>query len=95
MSKITIPVALKFELNEPLMILPSREALGWNNTTIECVKNKIIDFVQEITEIYKSQTQPFDNILDYLEAVNNKQKIKIGDSKIDISCLKLKNNILS
>lgn len=93
-NKITIPVALKFELNEPLMILPSREALGWNNTTIECVKNKIIDFVEEITEIYKSQTQPYDNILDYLEVINDKQKIKIGDSKINISCLGLKNTLV-
>lgn len=87
--KIYVPLALKFELNEPLMILPSREALGWNNTTIECVKNKIIDFAQEIAEIYKEQTKPFDNILDFLRARDNKQKIKIGDSFIGISSLKL------
>lgn len=91
--KIYVPVALKFELNEPLMILPSREALGWNNTTIECVKNKIIDFVQEISEIYKEQTKPFDNILDFLHARDNKQKIKIGDSLINISSLKLQSNL--
>lgn len=91
--KITIPVALKFELNEPLMILPSREALGWNNTTIDAVKNKIIDFVQEITEIYKEQTKPFDNILDYLKARDNKQRIKIGNSNINISSLKLESDL--
>lgn len=91
--KIYVPVALKFELNEPLMILPSREALGWNNTTIECVKNKIIDFVQEISEIYKEQTKPFDNILDFLHARDIKQKIKIGDSLINISSLKLTSNL--
>jgi hypothetical protein len=91
--KIYVPVALKFELNEPLMILPSREALGWNNTTIECVKNKIIDFVEEITEIYKEQTKPFDNILDFLKARDNKQKIKIGNSLINISSLKLESNL--
>jgi len=93
MSKITLPVALKFELNEPLMILPSREALGWNNTTIECVKNKILDFVKEISEIYNQQNQPFDNILDYLKAKDNYQKVKIGDTLINISSLKLKSNI--
>jgi len=87
--KITIPVALKFELNEPLMILPSREALGWNNTTIDAVKNKIIDFVQEISEIYKEQTKPFDNILDYVKARDNKQNIKVGNSNININSLKL------
>jgi hypothetical protein len=91
--KITIPVALKFELNEPLMILPSREALGWNNTTIDVVKNKIIDFVQEITGIYKEQTNPFDNILDYLKARDNKQRIKIGNSNINISSLKLESDL--
>lgn len=91
--KIKVPFALKFELNEPLMILPSREALGWNNSTIECVKNKIIDFVQEITEMYKEQTQPFDNIFDYLEAINNKAYIKIADYKVDISDLKLKSEL--
>lgn len=91
--KIVIPVALKFELNEPLMILPSREALGWNNTTIEAVKNKIIDFVQEISGIYKEQTKPFDNILDYLEARDNKQRIKIGNSNININSLKLESNL--
>ena len=89
LQKIYVPFALKFELNEPLMILPSREALGWNNTTIECVKNKIIDFAQEISEIYKEQTKPFDNILDFLQARDNKQKIKIGDTLVNISSLKL------
>jgi hypothetical protein len=91
--KISIPVALKFELNEPLMILPSREALGWNNITIDAVKNKIIDFVQEISSIYKEQTKPFDNILDYLEARDNKQNIKIGNSVINISSLKLESDL--
>jgi len=91
--KITVPVALKFELNEPLMILPSREALGWNNTTIDAVKNRIIDFVQEITKIYKEQTKPFDNILDYYKTKDNKQKIKIGNSIINISSLKLESDI--
>lgn len=91
--KIHVPLALKFELNEPLMILPSREALGWNNTTIEAVKNKIIDFVQEISGIYKEETKPFDNILDYVEARDNKQKIKIGNSIINISSLKLESDL--
>ena len=89
MNKITIPIALNIPLETSLMILPSREALGWNDYTIAKIQEKIIEFKQEFQNIYNQQYKPFDNILDYLKAVDNKNIIKIVNKEYNINSLNL------
>jgi len=77
-NKIKIPLALKIDLSDSLTILPSREHLKWDEYTINKVKEKIEEFKLEIFELYKKQHESsFDNILDYLKAINNKNYLEL------------------
>lgn len=86
MNRISIPVALKFDLDSGLFPIPNRENLIWNDKTKETVKKRITEVMDWFVERYNSFVKSMPNIVEAWDFINTATKyVPIEDKNFDIS----------
>jgi len=84
MSDIKLPFALKFNVGD-LAVTLSREDIQYDDPTIEKIKIKYQEFLEEINLIYASQKFEFDNLLEYCKEASENPIIKLNDFKFNVN----------
>lgn len=87
-NRITIPIALTFDLNSGLFPIPNRENLVWNNATKDIVLNKIKKVATYLVDKYNQDLQSYDTLLKAWEYINtHTYEVKVGDQTLCINSL--------
>jgi len=87
-SRIYVPIALRFDLNSGLTPTPSREALLYTSETIQLIKDKIGKVAQWFVERYNKDTPDQRELLEaWGDIGNNSKYITIADEKFCIDGL--------
>jgi hypothetical protein len=87
-SRINIPIGLRFGLSDGLFPIPSREALLYNNKTKEIILNKIKSISEEFIIKYNNSIEETENIQEIFKYYNTSSKyINIRDSSFDVTIL--------
>ena len=76
------PISLLFEIGD-IEVTLNREMIDYNEKTIQKIKDKLELARQEISELYKTQGNRYDDILEYTDTYNKKPKLKIGDLLVE------------
>ena len=88
MSSISLPVALRFGLEDGLQPTPSRENLIWNSNTINLVKEKIKRVATWFVNKYNESVPEEQELLEVFKDIDNDTKvIKLADKEFVINSL--------
>jgi hypothetical protein len=88
MSRIDIPIGLRFELDSGLFPIPNRENLIWNDETKKLVKDKIKKVGTWFVNKYNSEIKELPTLFQAWDFINPpKRTVTIEDKVIDIDLL--------
>jgi len=73
-STISIPIALRFGLEDGLIPTPSRENILYNTKAIEKIKERIVEVSEYFVQEYNLQVQNFDNFVEAFPFINTTHK---------------------
>lgn len=82
-SRISLPLALKFDIGE-LQVIQTREDIRYTDDNIAKIKQRLNEFTDEIVELYNKHSVECEDIHKFIKQVNNQFTIILKDKEINI-----------
>jgi hypothetical protein len=82
-KSIDIPIAVKFNIGD-FQVTPNREMIRYTEETKKLIGETIVKAYNEFVSIYESQTQPFENVIDYLKNLSRQKYVKFLEDEIAV-----------
>lgn len=88
LSRINLPIGIKFELDSGIFPTPNRESIIWNTNTKKLVVDRIKKVASHIVKKYNEKVKTFKNIVEGYESITRHSKyLNYLDKDMDITYL--------